>query len=145
MIPGNKRFPRAVAGLKVQNKIMITLNSNGLGHRGRFEAFASQMGSLMQRATMRATKECIKRSVGVDGEVSEEVQAYEEEEILVEESDWNRSEDEISDTYDGSVAYEISWVKRYDDTRLYYVWTWTLVPTATMVLDEGSKSAKQLD
>ena len=144
LVPGNERFAQAIASLKVQNKIVITLNSNDVGHRRVFEAFASQMGSLMQWATMNTTKRCITRSMGVDGEIRETVQTYKEE-ILVEESERKEPKDEKSDTFDPFHPFEgISKVEA-EDIGIHYVWIWTLVPTATTLLDEGSKLTKQLD
>lgn len=73
--PGDEWIPHAVAGLKVQKKIEITVNSKEVGHYKILEAIASEIGSLMQWATNK-TKKYIKRSMEVGGEVSEVNHAY---------------------------------------------------------------------
>ncbi|KAL8795377.1 MAG: hypothetical protein Q9195_002118 [Heterodermia aff. obscurata] len=149
IIGGDERIPHAIAGLNMPQKIEIIVDSNDVGHYHRCEAFTTKTVSLLQWSTTNVTKKCIKRSMEVGGGVKEEVQAYEEVENLVDWSEQKNSSDETSgdsDTDNASVDSDIALTEKLcNDIGIHYVWTWTLAPTATMVRNEGSQTAKSLD
>ena len=142
MIGGDEGIPHAIAGLKVQKKIEITVNSNDAGHYSRCEAFTSGVGSFMQWAGTKVIKKCIKRSLEVGGGVKEEVQEYEKEHLI----EWPKQKNSTnetssdSDTDDANVDSDIALKEFCNDIGIRYIWTWTLTPTATMVGDGGSKT-----
>lgn len=142
---GNIRY--AIAGLKVQ-KVDIIVNSDDAGHYSRCEAVTRRIGSAMQLAGTNVSKKCIKRSMEVGGGVREEVKAYDEEGDLIDWPEEKNSTDKTSTdggADDASVDSNMALMERVYDIGIHYVWTWTLTPTATMVGNEGSQTAKSVN
>ena len=122
-----------IADLKVQQKIEITVHSDYAGCYRACEAIANEIGSLMQWAT-NTTKKCTKFRLDEDGEVRKEDHTHEEEEENLVGGSQKNSKAETSS--DSDIA---------QNPPCNYDWTWTLGPTATMVKDEGSETAKSLN
>ena len=128
---------RAIASLKVQKKIEITVDRNDAGHYSTCKAFTSKVGSFMQWLGMNVTKMCIKRSFKAGVGIREEVQDFEEENLI----NWSKHENFTDGTSgDSDIAEKELW----NDVGIRYIWTWTLAPTATMLKDEGFKTAKSM-
>ena len=141
MVPGDKGILHAIADLKVQQKIEITVNSDDAGYYRVCEDITNKIGSLLQWAT-NTTKKYIKYSMKEGRTLSEETHTYEEEENLVEGSQKNSKAETSSDsdTDDASVDSEDSDIAG-DILCNYYIWKWTLAPTATAVGDKGIETA----